>query len=175
MPFLPLKRRNFIMEERRMVKLGRLKRGFAVLLAVLMTFTLLPGHMKTISAAGGTKTTLDISYGTITIGNGTVDGYDSSGNHITTPNSNGYIITGSSVHTGSDVHVSVTGGTHNIVLQDLQLYNNYSVQSSAFSVASGATANITLVGKNALYAYGCGMLVPNGATVYIASFPFLFA
>jgi hypothetical protein len=63
---------------------------------------------------------------------------------VTTPNANGYIITGEAVlKYDKSYQVSVISGTHNIVLDNLKIHNHYDIQSTAFYVAQGATAHIT--------------------------------
>jgi len=142
----------------------KLAKFLALITGVFLAVMLLPSN----TAAAGAKTTLDVSYGSAYIGTGYLDAYSPSGVKVTTPNANGYIITGEAVlKYDKSYQVSVISGTHNIVLDNLKIHNHYDIQSTAFYVAQGATAHITLIGENRLIAPGAGMLVPENATVSI--------
>ncbi|MDD4140316.1 MAG: hypothetical protein PHX81_08830, partial [Eubacteriales bacterium] len=152
------------MADRLMRQQRKAAKFLALITGVFLAVMLLPSS----SAAAGAKTTLDISYGSAYIYAGSVDGYNTSGGKVTTPNANGYIITGEAVlKYDKSYQVSVLSGTHNIVLDNLKIHNHYDIQSTAFYVAQGATAHITLIGENRLIAPGVGMLVPENATVSI--------
>ena len=152
------------MADRLMRQQRKAAKFLALITGVFLAVMLLPSS----SAAAGAKTTLDISYGSAYIYAGSVDAYSPSGGKVTTPNANGYIITGEAVlKYDKSYQVSVLSGTHNIVLDNLKIHNHYDIQSTAFYVAQGATAHITLIGENRLIAPGVGMLVPETATVSI--------
>ncbi len=152
------------MADRLMRQQKKLAKFLALITGVFLAVMLLPSN----TAAAGAKTTLDVSYGSAYIGTGYLDAYSPSGVKVTTPNANGYIITGEAVlKYDKSYQVSVISGTHNIVLDNLKIHNHYDIQSTAFYVAQGATAHITLIGENRLIAPGAGMLVPENATVSI--------
>jgi hypothetical protein len=120
------------------------------MLASLMALTMLPGGLLKAQAAGS-KTTLDISKGSIVFGDGTVSGYGSNGNHITTPNSNGYIITQTKSGTVG-YYIEVDGGNQNITLENVHIYKprddeNYTC--SGLYIENGKT-NLTVSGDNSL-------------------------
>lgn len=120
-----------------------------------------------------TMTTLYINKGNITIGDGTVSGYDASGTEITTANSNGYIITRADTYSSvSKYTVTVSSGTHNIVLKDVSLYLDPTITNSPFSIESGAKVNLVLEGTNYLRNRStvtpAGLHVPAGAELVIA-------
>ncbi|MDC7290426.1 InlB B-repeat-containing protein [Blautia schinkii] len=91
----------------------------------------------------GIQTELDISKGNIVIGENSVSGTDTNGVIITSPNSNGYKITGNT----SQYTVKITGGEHHITLNGV----NIQVNDCAFQM-NGATVNLTLAetSKNTL-------------------------
>lgn len=96
-------------------------------------------------------TTLYIDKGNIIIGDGTVSGFDVSGAEVTAANSNGYIITRAETYSSvSRFTISVSGGTHNIILKDVELYLDPDISNSPFSIASGAKVNLVLEGTNYL-------------------------
>ncbi|MBB2181817.1 fibronectin type III domain-containing protein [Lachnospiraceae bacterium MD1] len=118
-------------------------------------------------------TTLYINKGNITIGDGTVSGFDASGTEVTTANSNGYIITRAETYSSvSRFTISVSGGTHNIILKDVELYLDPDISNSPFSIASGAKVNLVLEGTNYLQSRydstPAGLHVPEGAELVIA-------
>ena len=77
----------------------------------------------------------------------------------------GHTITGDGNQT--DHTITVTGGTHNITIENVDI--SVGRYSSAFSIASGAKVNLTLVGTNKLKSgdYSAGLQVPSGATLMI--------
>ena len=89
----------------------RIRKIFLLLvLTILLSNIFLP--IPYALAADGIKTTLDISYGNIVIGNNTLVGYSATGTPVATADSDGYIITGS-----TDTYtITVTDGSHNIIL-----------------------------------------------------------
>ncbi len=114
-------------------------RALALLMCAAMLMPMLPVPAK---AADETQTELDISRGDIEIGEDTVSGVAADGTEVTTPNSAGYIITG----TSGEYTVKVTGGTHSITLKDAAITSS---AASPFDIQSGAVA-LTLVGTNTL-------------------------
>lgn len=136
------------------------------LLTSALLLTMLPGGLllspRLKASAASIQTALDISQGSITIGNGAVSGYDSSGNPVTAANENGYVITGTTaVNT-----VTVASTLVNVTLDTVSIQMNRS--GCAFSVVSGTAANITLLGNNTLSSNGyAGLGVPQGAAVTI--------
>ncbi|GGG72519.1 S-layer homology domain-containing protein [Paenibacillus radicis (ex Gao et al. 2016)] len=107
-------------------------------------------------SADALKTTLDISKGSITIGDGTVTGKTPSGG-TATYNSNGYIITGAST---ANV-VTIKGGVEqHVTLEDASITKSTSSYSSIPTISiegSGTKVYLTLSGTNTVSAY-------NGAT-----------
>ncbi len=75
----------------------------------------------------------------------------------------GHTITGTGVETGNTI--TVTGGTHNITIENV----NISTGDCAFSIANGADVKLTLSGTNTLKSGSrcAGLQVPNGATLTI--------
>ncbi|MEA5143678.1 MAG: Ig-like domain-containing protein [Oscillibacter sp.] len=159
-----------------MTSVGRFKKSLTVLLAALMVFTILPGGLLKAEAAEGDKTTLNISNGSIVIGNGTVEQNGVS----LTYNSHGYIITGSDTSSNT---ITVTGGTQDITLSGVNIdvsnidVSNlsegniyYGVCPCAFSISSGASVNLALGDTNTLKSGRgrAGLEVPEGALVSIA-------
>ena len=142
-----------------MTTLIQLKKNLAVTLAALMVLTTLPGGLLKASAAGS-QTSLNIANGNIVIGSGSVTVGSSSVSY----NANGYIITQTGSGTTSNT-ISVTGGTQNIVLQNVSVETS---AGSAFSITSGASVNLTLSGTNTLKSgNGAGLEVPSGASLTI--------
>ncbi len=117
-------------------------------------------------------TTLSINKGNITIGDGTVSGFDASGAEITTANSNGYIIVRAPHFDVTKYTITVSGGTHNIVLRDVSLYLDPGITNSPFSIESGAKVNLILEGSNYLRNRSdvtpAGIRVPEGAELIIS-------
>ncbi len=93
----------------------------------------------------GIQTILDISKGDIRIYDDSVSGYDPNGNHITTPDPDGYILTG---YSDSDSKKVGIWGTHKITLRDLTIDVSGVNWAAAFAV--GGTVQITLEGENIL-------------------------
>ncbi len=109
----------------------------------------------------GQKTVLDVSKGSIVIGADSLDAYASDGTHLTEPDYDGYIITGTSTSTewNSRVEVKITGGSHKIILRDLSI----DVSSLNYAVAfmiKDAQVELTLEGSNSL-ASGSGYAALN--------------
>ena len=160
---------------------SKLKKALAVLASAAMCGSMLLDFPNgtfgisrelTASAAGsdGVQTALDITYGNITIGDGTLSGYGADGIALTEADPDGYSITG----TTTAYTVTVNGGTHNITLDNVNIAPE---AASPVSVASGAALNLTLAGDNTLtggkYEYGsesigyAGIHVPTGASLSI--------
>ena len=145
-----------------MTSVGRFKKGLAVVLASLMILTMLPGGLLKVEAAGE-KTTLNIGDGSIVIGDGTVK---QNGESLTY-NANGYIITGNGTSSNT---ISVTGGSQDITLNGVNIDVSAIENSCAFSIASGASVNLTLSSVNTLRSGSghAGLEVPRGTSVNIA-------
>lgn len=139
--------------------LRQLKKCVAATIAILMVITMLPGGLSRVNASGS-QTTINISDGSIIIGNGTAS---QNGNSLTY-NSNGYIITGSGTTSNT---VSITGGTQSITLSGVTISTE---TSAAFSISSGAVVHLTLSGSNSLTSGSvyAGLQVPKGAEVFIS-------
>ena len=77
----------------------------------------------------------------------------------------GHTITG----TSNANTITVESGTHNIILQGVNIDVSAQDNTAAFSIAAGATVNLTLNGDNTLKSgRDCaGLQVPNGATLVI--------
>ena len=97
-----------------------------------------------VKAVTNNMTILDITKGNITIGNGTVSGFDEQGNMVSEPNANGYHIVGHNETTFNNI--KVTGGTHNVILE------NVIINQGNFEL-SGSGTNVTaiLAGVNEIY------------------------
>ena len=135
-----------------------------MVLTILLSNILLP--IPYALAADGIKTTLDISYGNIVIGNNTLVGYSATGTPVATADSDGYIITGS-----TDTYtITVTDGSHNIILNGLSIDVNATASACAFFIQTGAAVNLSLSGTNELISgTNCaGLQVPSGASVTIS-------
>ncbi len=126
-------------------------RVIPLLLAVL--FIVLPLWA---AAESNGQTVLDLSKGSAIIGDGTLSAYDSHGKKVTTPNPNGYILTGSTK--GPEHTVQILSGTHAIILRDLFLQigkipefmedENVAPEVAAIEVKGGAHVDLTVEGTN---------------------------
>ena len=137
---------------------------WTLLLTAAVMICLLP------AAALAAQTTLCIDKGDITIGDGTVSGYDAGGNLVTTPNPEGYLITQENGNTAvTDYYIVVTGGTHSITLQNVNIDRSGTVSSSAFALSNNANVTLTLSGVNRLTSgnYCAGLQVPAGTIITI--------
>lgn len=107
---------------------------------------------------------LDISKGSITIGDGTVTQTGQS----PTVNPNGYVIAQNGSNSTTNT-VSVTGGTHNIVLRGVTIDVSNNANAYAFALSTGATVNLTLSGTNKLQSgqNRAGLEAPQGASLAI--------
>ncbi len=133
------------------------RKMIAGILIFAMLFTFVPTAV--LADTGNSPTELDVSKGNIVIDDGTLDAYDKDGNHITTANPNGYIITGSYTISDSskleEEKVVIKDGNHNITIKNLSInvYHSYGGSllkgASAFSVEKGRV-NLTLEGANTL-------------------------
>lgn len=110
-------------------------------------------------------TTLYIDKGGITIGDGTVSGYDQSGAEVTTADANNtYIITQTDNNQPTANNITLTGGTINVTLQDV----NINTGGNSIWVQTGATLNLTVSGENKLKSTGgAGIRVTEGASLVI--------
>lgn len=110
--------------------------------------------------------TLDLSQGSITI---SATGYtQGSGNE--TKFTGAYTIEQSN-KSYSNKTVSVTGGTHEITMNDVVIDVSNSSGACAFSIATGATVDLKLAGRVMLKSgsYAAGLSVPTGAAVTISA------
>ncbi len=94
----------------------------------------------------GERSVLDVSKGNITIGDGTLDAYTSDGTHLTSPDPDGYILTGYSNQDAKKVVIN--GGTHDLILRDLTVDVYHVAWAHAFSVMGNSEMTITLEGNN---------------------------
>ncbi|MFF2092262.1 S-layer homology domain-containing protein [Paenibacillus sp. NPDC058174] len=125
------------------------------------------------ASADESKTTLDISKGSITIGDGTVTGKTPSG-ATAAYNNNGYIITGAST---SNV-VTIKGGVEqHVTLENASITKSTASYSSIPTISiegSGTKAYLTLSGTNTVSAYNgatqkAAISVPEGSELIIDS------
>lgn len=110
--------------------------------------------------------TLDLSQGSITI---SATGYtQGSGNE--TPFTGAYTIEQDDKAYLNNT-VSVTGGTHEITMNDVIIDVSNSFGACAFSIATGATVDLKLAGRVMLKSgsYAAGLSVPTGAAVTISA------
>ena len=110
--------------------------------------------------------TLDLSQGSITI---SATGYtQGSGNE--TPFTGAYTIKQDDKAYLNNA-VSVTGGTHEITMNDVIIDVSNSSGACAFSIASGATVDLKLAGPVTLKSgsYAAGLSVPAGAAVTVSA------
>ncbi|NTU88421.1 MAG: hypothetical protein HGA54_00720 [Actinobacteria bacterium] len=95
-------------------------------------------------SAAEAMTMLYLDKGSISIGATSISGYDQNGILITTPNPLGYIITQTDPTTSITKTITITGGTHDIVLDGIYVDVSLLRYLTAVSVKAGATAHITL-------------------------------
>lgn len=127
-------------------------RILSLVLALVMVLTSLTVFPLTASAANASS--YDISSASVTID-------DSCGNNCA-----GHTITG----TTTSNTVTVSGGTHNITITNLNINVTTAADyTSAFAISSGASVNLTLNGTNVLKSgeRAAGLQVPSGATLVI--------
>lgn len=110
--------------------------------------------------------TLDLSQGSITI---SATGYKQGGGDET-PFTGAYTIKQSDKAYLTNT-VSVTGGTHEITMNDVIIDVSNSSGACAFSIATGATVDLKLAGPVTLKSgsYAAGLSVPTGAAVTISA------
>ena len=110
--------------------------------------------------------TLDLSQGSITI---SATGYKQGGGDET-PFTGAYTIKQSDKAYLTNT-VSVTGGTHEITMNDVVIDASGISGACAFSIATGATVDLRLAGPVTLKSgsYAAGLSVPAGATVTISA------
>ncbi len=142
-----------------------------IICAALVLTMLLGVLLVSAFAASGTdgkQTVLDVTYGNIVIGNGTVEGYSSSGAKITTHDPDGYVITGSSIQ--DDTRKVQVSGNHKITIRDLYIDVSWINYAAAFNMDAG-NLELTLEGTNYL-ASGrecAGLTMNDGANVTITA------
>ena len=114
-----------------------------------------------ISTTAGALTVFDIGTGSVTLSDGSI----SQQNNPNSYSVNDCVITQSSGDSTANT-VSVNGGKHNIVLENVDIENS---SGCAFTIASGAVASLVLSGKNTFKSGGggAGLGVPSGAKVVI--------
>jgi hypothetical protein len=116
----------------------------------------------TLSAAGKMGM-LDLSQESISISSTSITAKDSN-NQDAKLNANGYVIIQSAGGSTSNT-ISITGGTQQIMLQNVDIESS---SGSAFSISSGASVNLSLSGTNTLNSEsGDGIEVPLGASLNI--------
>ena len=110
--------------------------------------------------------TLDLSQGSITI---SATGYKQGGGDET-PFTGAYTIKQDDKAYFNNT-VSVTGGTHEITMNDVVIDVSNSSGACAFSIATGATVDLKLAGRVMLKSgsYAAGLSVPTGAAVTISA------
>lgn len=110
--------------------------------------------------------TLDLSQGSITI---SATGYTQGGGDET-PFTGAYTIEQDDKAYFNNT-VSVTGGTHEITMNDVVIDVSNSSGACAFSIATGATVDLKLAGRVMLKSgsYAAGLSVPTGAAVTISA------
>ncbi len=109
-------------------------------------------------ASGESRTVLDLSQGPVVIGQEQLSGYTPSGRRVTTPNPNGYILTGSA--TGPDNTVQILDGEHAITLRGLSIQvgrapefmedDHVAPEAAAIGITGGAHVALTIEGENTL-------------------------
>lgn len=88
------------------------------------------GESMSLVTASEEQTTLDISKGGITIGDGTVSGYDGSGIAVTVADLDGYrIVQSDNSPTGNSINI--TGGTHNITLAGINITSSIIINGNS--------------------------------------------
>jgi len=120
------------------------------------------GISGNVSGALSALQALDIHDGSITV---TSSNITQAGNASSPFSINDVVIIGYSTANT----VSVTGGTHNIVLRDAHIDDSNNSGMCAFSIASGASVNLTLDGANTLKSgsFRAGLQVPKDTSVTI--------
>ena len=151
----------------------KFQKPLSFLLAASLILTMLPGGILMVKAdsVSALQTELNLSYGSITIANGTASYTDSSGQAKTCTDANSYKITQNNSETATGNTISVTSGSAVITLAGV---NISSAEGCAFSIASGASVSLTLSGTNTLRSgenkngySNAGLEVPSGAFVSI--------
>ena len=162
------------------MKTAMLKRIKKQILAIAVSLAVIGTSMDVSILAFAAEETPEKAVATHDLSAGTVTLTDACGSSCP-----GHVITGSytfnknglynETHVSTD-YINVASGTHNITLQDVLIdysycnYNGYtSILKCCFSIASGATANVTLSGTNTMYSgwYTPGIRVCEGGTLNI--------
>lgn len=101
------------------------------------------------SAAAEEKTVLYLNYGSITIGENEISGYDQSGKKVTQANPLGYIITQKNPASVLDKGVKINSANCEIEIRNLNIsrFNEY---DSAFAVQKTSNVTVTISGENHL-------------------------
>lgn len=95
--------------------------------------------LSALAEGDGLQTELDISQGSITISDGSVSGYDSSGTEVTTTDPDGYIITGT-----TEEYTVMVSGTQNITLNGVNIDVSSINNTAAFKIEDDSTGNVTI-------------------------------
>ncbi len=142
------------------------------LLSLFCVISLLLINILPVMAVENSKLTyLYLDKGSITIGDGTVKGYGYFGEEITTPDSDGYLITQSTTDAITNT-IIFDGGKNYIVLRSLKisLQNQVSTQyACALALKNSAEVTVKLEGTNVLISGDAraGMEVSEGTTLTI--------
>lgn len=158
-----------LLTEGKMKKLKQFKKGLAVTLALLMVITMLPDGILKAHAAEGSKSTLYIDDGAISISGDTAT-YNAG--IYTVTNTNGFIITQHNSSLPTFWAISVTSGSADITLQDVNIneyQNGIHYCKPALGIAHGASAKLTVIGSNILKGDNscAGIFVPSRAELTI--------
>ncbi|WP_139990917.1 hypothetical protein [Paenibacillus paridis] len=126
-------------------KIGSFKLAvLAGIIALLLSLTAPAPY----TSAQASKTTLDLSKGSIKIGNGTVTG-KTAGGVAAGYNESGYIITSSSSSETANT-VTISGGTNEIELKNIKVSTGYNGVSPISIENAGTTVSLTLSGTSVL-------------------------
>lgn len=149
-----------------MTKPNQIKKIISVAMAMLMVITMLPEGIIKAEAAEDDKTTLYIDDGAISISGDTAK-YNSGINTVT--NANGFIIAQHDSTSPTFWSITVTGGNTDITLRNVNISEKRFDFGCAFTIAPGASVNLTLSGKNILESSSLspGICVPSGAELSI--------
>ncbi|WP_411676368.1 bacterial Ig-like domain-containing protein [Caproicibacter sp.] len=128
------------------------------------------GAAARLALGSSDSTTLYLDPGPVTIGDGTVTGFNYEGEKVTTPDPNGNYKIKQSLSEPTGWNILITGGTHEITLDGLNINNL--TDRSAICVESGATVTLKLSGDNVIRTPGdrivvAGVEVQSGATLII--------
>ena len=151
-----------------MTNVGHFKKSLAIILSTLMVFTMLPVSLLKVKAAENDRTTLYLDDGNISISGDTAT-YNTATIEKTATNANGFIITQHNSAIPIFWKIFVTSGKANITLQNINISEKKFDFGCAFTIAPGASVNLTLSGKNKVESssLSAGISVPLGAELSI--------